>query len=404
MKIVSLMLSILICGIAQAQSQFYMKANNWFDGSEFHINETVFIKVSKGVIDSISTSIPSKKEKLIDIKDDVLIPGLIDGHTHVLFEDATNGKDFQKALIANLHMNRKKRKKEGEKVLQAYLESGFTTLIDLGNSGEFIDLELRNRKPRVMVSGPGISVEKAQFSKESSLSDVSKEYLIIDFSKNINEQLRIYKEKKVDFIKVYADNDPGLGIMSVEQLKIIKKWCDENNFQLHVHSEESPSIKRALDAKADYIHHVYDLDEEILNRLDSSTSILVPTYSGWALKDYISETREINGPFLNQKKLLKSGHAAFGSDAYFKISQMDRGQQALESLISLTKWGLSTSEILKLATSNWNVKFMKRPIGVIQKFAVADFIVVDHEILKSIEGLRKIKMVFFKGKKAHEKH
>jgi len=101
---------------------------------------------------------------VVDLSRCSVIPGLIDAHTHLLLEqpmgeglsavaarDQSVQGDVYRALVA---VGRAK----------DYLAAGFTTVRDLGNSGQYLDLALeraindgRISGPRIYASGPGLA-------------------------------------------------------------------------------------------------------------------------------------------------------------------------------------------------------------------------------------------------------
>lgn len=91
---------------------------------------------------------------VVDLSRCSVIPGLIDGHTHLLLEEgfsenlsivAARDQAIQGDVVRSLAAARRSRE---------YLEAGFTSVRDLGNSGRFLDLMLEQGIRAGSVPGP----------------------------------------------------------------------------------------------------------------------------------------------------------------------------------------------------------------------------------------------------------
>ena len=184
------------------------------------------LKIKDQRIVSIEEPSHSRARKIVDLKDIYLIPGLIDSHSHVLFTQTLEDKNFEGALLREAKLSDSVRIKRAKLFMQQYLTAGFTSLCDLGNSGNFLDVKLKKYAqthlefPMLYVSGKGIAFNKAQFQNDDSISLVQKEYTLVDNNTEINKLLHIYLEKKIDILKLYLDNSPGPGFMSENFLTI----------------------------------------------------------------------------------------------------------------------------------------------------------------------------------------
>lgn len=402
MKILSFFI-LLTFSVAQASENYYIAAKNWFDGEKFNRNVPTYFEISNGKIVSITSRKPSDKANVISAGNNYLLPGLTDGHTHVFLSSKPKTRNYDEILIRNSKLSKKERIKLAEDTLRSYMESGFTSLIDLGNSGQFLEKELKNNIINLFFSGPGIAVNHGQYSNRILLKESQREYQIVDFNLSLDEQLQQFIKHKVDYIKVFADNDPGEGSINLEKLILMKKWSRLHKFKMHVHATNSQSLNIALDAQSDFIHHVYKFDSFLIEKMQKSGALLIPTYLGPKLSSYVDEDRERAGDFELQKKMFKLENVAFGSDTYFEIKGFSRGRQAIEALLSLKNWQLTNAEVLSMATSRWSGRIGDEIRGLIKVGAVADLVISGPDLDVSLNSLVDINMVIVGGKIVYDR-
>ncbi|MDZ7680182.1 MAG: amidohydrolase family protein [Fodinibius sp.] len=151
-KLFSLLSLLFFLGIStfvSAQAT-YIHCGNLIDGvnDEVQSQKTVIIKGSTiQAIEDGYTDVPSDAD-YIDLKDQTVLPGLIDMHVHI--ESETSPNDYIKQFTLN----------EADIAYNAIgyanttLMSGFTTVRDVGGTG--VNISLRNAIDAGKVDGPRI--------------------------------------------------------------------------------------------------------------------------------------------------------------------------------------------------------------------------------------------------------
>ncbi|MGA2813538.1 MAG: amidohydrolase family protein, partial [Candidatus Acidiferrum sp.] len=164
--------------------------------------------------------------KTIDLGGASLLPGLIDGHTHLLLdvivppeaesERHLNGK-FAPELLLAIVESPTKRAFLGAQMAREDLESGITTVRNLGHSGIDGDTELRDAINAGRVPGPRILASARKLSTRGEYvqnlnpalaeSILRQEFLLIDGPESARQAVRQNVFQNVDVIKVSADEN-----------------------------------------------------------------------------------------------------------------------------------------------------------------------------------------------------
>ena len=349
----------------------------------------------------------------------ILLPGLIDTHTHLLTTDTGFGADFSKELLRTVLESSDRRIHSAKEHARALLMSGFTTVRDLGNSGRFLDTVLRreieaNRiaGPRLFCSGPGFAAPEGQFATYTSDEVAAREYTLVRLKADFGKLLQPYKSESSDWIKIYADNDPNPNSLSLKQLKVLIETVHANHFKAAVHTTTEQSARNALDARADSLEHGLELSDRTLQLMAAKRTYLVPTDLNRTLcavirskapngdcGDFETYQRQMSARL---KRALKYGvPIAFGSDMYLDLSGsgFDRGQAAKETLFAYVENGMSPLEALKSATTQAaNLLGKATVLGTIRPGAFADLIGVSGNPLQDIKSLNSIRFVMKGGR------
>ena len=403
-----------------------IKAGRLFDSEKGAFLDSRYITVQKNRVVSVDASLKNLKgAKTIDLGKYTVLPGLIDAHTHLLFLEKVGrqGSGLSAESVASLVFEGDAlRALHGAARAKTFLEAGITTVQDLGNSGQFADVALRQAIDdgsvagcRMRVSGPGLSAEGGQIPGliYRHLNLVNDDYRIV---RGVDDAVAAVRENltmRVDLIKIYADSAPNIGRLSVEEMAAIVKETHRYGLRVAAHAVSEKSIRDAALAGVDSIEHAYSLSDETIQLLKDKNIVVVPTLldsgnfarymeiRGEADKDVIEKQfrsmQERSRDVL--QRLMKNGVTIVsGSDDYIDLN-MPQGQGAKRVLYAYAECGMGVLDILKTTSINAARHLrLENRIGVIKPGAFADIIAVEGNLEKDIRVLDNVRFVMKDGK------
>jgi len=381
-----------------------------------------------GSLSQISAPIDAK---IIDLGSATLLPGLIDGHTHLLLDIIVppeaeiqrhwNGL-FAPGMLLAIVESPSKRALVGAQMAREDLESGITTARNLGHSGVDGDTELRDAINAGRVPGPRILASARKLitlgsyvqNLNPALTDaiLEQEFLLIDGTDPARQAVRKNAFRNVDVIKVTADEN-----LTVAELTAVVEEAHREHLKVAVHAVDKTSIQTAIDAFADSIEHGNEVTDEQLKQMREKGIFfdLTPTaYGGFFLKIMQptvvlpAETRSarISSSARRDKQynelvqqVLKSGvKFAAGSDMCWFYPGRTRGQASTAIFVNLRDAGMPPLDVIRAITVNaaemlgWEDR-----IGAIEPGKFADLIAVTGDPLADITELERVRFVMTGG-------
>src|SRR5947209_10102476 len=275
--------------------------------------------------------------KTIDLGTVTLLPGLIDSHTHLLIDPIGpaevewarhyNGA-FLPGLLLAIVESPSKRVLMGAQAAREDLESGITTVRNLGHSGIDGDTELRDAinagrvvGPRILASGRKL-ITRSDYVQNLNPAPadaiLEQEFLLIDGTDRARQAVRQNVLQNVDVIKVAADEN-----LTVPELGAVIEEAHRKHLKVAVHAVDKVSIQTAIDAGADSIEHGNDVTDEQLKQIRDKGIFLVltPTSYGDFFTKIFDGTIEMS---------LKLRPARRGSDERTRQRYNDLAQQLLK--------------------------------------------------------------------------
>src|SRR5580704_1670489 len=370
--------------------------------------------------------------KIIDLGSATLLPGLIDGHTHLFMDivvlpeveqDRHSNGLYAPAQLLAIVESPSKRVLLGAQMAREDLESGITTVRNLGHSGIDGDTELRDAinagrvpGPRILAAGRKLETRAESYVQNlnPALADsiLQQEFLLFDSADQARQAVRQNVFHNVDVIKVTAEEN-----LTVPELAAAIEEAHRNHLRVAVHAIEKTSIQTAIDAGADSIEHGNDITDVQLKQMRDQGIFFdfTPTfYGGGYLK--CAEPVIVISPAARAERLssaarskqsddqlvqrvLKSGvKFAAGSDMCWYTAGKTRGEASVAVLLKLHTAGVPALDVIRAITSNaaemlgWQDK-----IGAIELGKFADLVAVTGDPVADITELQRVRFVMKNG-------
>ena len=393
--------------------------------------------------------------RTIDLGAATMLPGLIDGHTHLLLDvvlpaEAERARRFNGTFLLDLLLaiaeSPSKRVLLGAQHAREYLESGITTVRNLGHSGIDGDTELRDAINAGRVPGPRIVacgrklITRGSYvqSLNPTLTDaiLQQDFLLIEGADRARQAARQNEFQGVDVIKVTADAN-----LTVAELVAVVEEAHRAGLKVAVHAVDKTSIQTAIDAGADSIEHGNEATEGQLKQMrDKGIFIdLTPTsYGDFFSKIFqatIAESLALRASRLeaderdrqryddlaqqvrnsgfrggfeasdNQlydtlvRRVLKSGvKFAAGTDMCWHFPGKTCGQAATSRFAVLREAGMPSLDVIRAITTNaaemlgWQDR-----VGAIERGKFADIVAVSGDPIADIGELERVRFVMKGG-------
>ncbi|MFM9838527.1 MAG: amidohydrolase family protein [Cyclobacteriaceae bacterium] len=398
--------------LAQNPTRYYLTADRVFDGEAMHEGWAVVVEgdkiISAGPKDKVKEPAGAVK---INYPNSTLLPGLIEGHSHLLLYPY-NITDWDTQVLKETDAYRTARATVHAKNT---LMAGFTTARDLGTEGAgYSDVALKRAinegiipGPRLMVAGRAI-VSTGSYGPKGYDSD--QEIMLGAEAADGNDLVRVVRDqigKGADFIKIYADYRWGLQgedqpSFTLDELKLINEVTRSSGRVMVCHAKSKEAIKRAVMAGAETIEHGDFIDVEIGKLMKEHNVTYIPTiaavdmisqYRGWK-KGVTPEPANVTNKKKSFKEAIASGVSiGMGGD----VGVFPHGENVLEMEL-MVEYGMKTLDVLKAATSvNARAFHLDNQVGFLKEGLKADLVVVSGDPSKSISDLRKVKFVMKDG-------
>jgi len=411
-------LSAITQSNGQKASTIALKTSRVFDSEkgQMLLDQTIIIK--EGIIMDMgrSISIPQDAE-VIDLTGFTVLPGLIEAHNHLLMShpgDEDNTLTVTKAVTQEGDALRALR---GAARAKSFLDAGYTTVRDLGNSGKFADVALKRSiaegssvGPRLYVSGPGLSPVGGQAPDvlPNHQALVEGEYRVIRGVEDARMAVRENIYYGVDVIKLYSNSSPNKLFLSAEEMKAIVEEAHLHGVKVTAHATNDLAIKRAIEAGVNAIEHAYAVSDEALLLMKKRKVTMVPTDMDFLLGKKQFEKLKISASDEKIQAALQPYHErlqraikfgvmiAAGSDMYMDLG-LTRGEAAKRVLFAYKEAGMNNKSILQSATLHGANLIGEEKLGRIKKGSWADIVAINGNPMENLSALENVVFVMKAG-------
>ena len=400
------MLSALIQGKSQkTDTAILLKPDQVFDGESMHRNWVVLVLGNRIIAVGEAAGIQNAGVyKTIELKGTTLLPGLIEGHSHLLLHPYNETKWDEQV------MNESRAERIARAVVHANktLLAGFTTVRDLGTEGAGYDdvgLKAAIEKgivpgPRMIIATRAIVATGSYGPKTNNLDNImNRGAAEADGTDALIKEVRTQIGNGADLIKVYADYRWGLEktaepTFTLDELKTMVAVAASSGRKVVAHASSEEGMRRAALAGVSTIEHgdngtteIFDL--MIRNKVGYCATLsaaeATSEYDGWK-KGSIPAPQKVSIKKKSFALAVQKGVTiCFGGD----VGVYTHGDNARE-MEAMVEYGMKTVDVLKSATSvNADVFGYGDKIGRIKKGLLADIIAVTGNPSQNISDIRK---------------
>ena len=402
-----------------AQKSYLLRPDRIFDGQEIRENWHVLVVndkiVAVGDAKTIATVTQSSKAEIIDLKGCTLLPGFIEGHSH-LFLHPYNETTWDDQVLKEARSLRTSRAVvHAKKTLMA----GFTTVRDLGTEGaEFDDVGLKQAIQQGIVPGPRMiiatkaliatgSYAPKGFSTDVTVPQGAEE---ADGRDPLIRAVRNQIGKGADVIKIYADYRWGLmgearPTFLIDEIKLIVETAQSSGRPVIAHAGSVEGMRRSILGGCETLEHGDAGTPEIFALMKEKGVALCPTlaagdaimqYRGWK-KGIEPEPERIKNKRKTFQQALDAGVTiCFGGD----VGVFTHGDNARE-MEMMVDYGMKPLDVLRSATSVNARVFHQEQLGQIKTGFLADLVAVEGRPDLRISDVRNVKLVIKNGEIQH---
>ncbi len=401
---------------AQRPSAAYilLKPDRVFDGTQMHNGWWVLVNGRRIVAAGEPSVIPTPTTaKIIELKGMTLMPGMIEGHSH-LFLHPYNETSWNDQVLTE---SRAERTARAVNHASATLMAGFTSARDLGTEGAmYDDVGLKEAIEKGVIPGPRLMVATRAIVATGSYgpkgyndqteAGIPKGAEEADGVDALTRTIRSQIGNGADVVKLYADyrwglNGTSAATFTVDELKLAVQVAASSGRYVVVHSGTEEGMRRSIAAGVRTIEHGDGGTPELFKLMKEKDIALCPTlnatesissYKGWK-KGTDPDPVGVKQKHRIFTDALKAGVTiCMGGD----VGVFAHGDNANEMLL-MVEYGMKPVDVLRSATSVNAQVFGMKNLGEIKQGFLADLIAVEGNPTEDIKAVKQVKLVMKDG-------
>lgn len=381
-------------------------------------NQVIVVRGNKIEAAGADLAIPAGA-KVIDLSAMTVLPGLIDCHTHL-----ADGKFGEGDPVFQLQKSASRSVLESVPNARVTLESGFTTVRDVGVYRALNDVALRdaiNRGdivgPRMYVAGAYVTITGGAGAMTGMAPDIHLPWDLHYGEANspweVRQRIRQLAHDGVDVIKVLSSgavlthgSNPKSQEFTPEELQAAVDEASHFGLRVAAHAHSPEGIKNAIRAGVASVEHATLIDDEgIALAKQHGTYLDMDIYddeciqeqgkAGTMPKDFLEHDRELGeAQRQNFRKAVKAEvKMSFGTDA-----GVCAYGTAAKQFAFMVRYGMTPMQAIQAATSSAaDLLGHSNELGSVAPGKYADMIAVSRDPLKDISVLENVRFVMKDG-------
>ena len=410
-RLILFLLAVLLSSPSLAET-LWLRPARVFDGASPtpHEGWTVLIEGDRIAAAGPNISAPAGA-RTIDLPGTTLMPGMIEGHSHLFLHPYNETLWDDQVLHEPLALRTARAVVHARKTLEA----GFTTERDLGTEGAgFADVGLKQAIDQGIVPGPRLLVSTKAIVARGAYGPKGFEPGVpipqgAQEVAGVDETIRAVRDQVAagaTIVKFYADyhwgkGEPSRTTLSQAELDAGVAAAHDAGRLVAVHATTAEGMTRAIRAGADTIEHGYGGTAEVFKAMAAKGIALCPTlgaseayaryFEHWNGQEPAPESVQQNRRSF--QLAMKAGvPICMGGD----VGVFAHGENWLE-MEAMQRAGMSPAQVLISATSR-NARILHlTDRGEVKPGLLADLIAVDGDPTRDVDAVRRIRMVMKGG-------